>query len=148
MIENLFYCTRDTQSVVLEQSRSCIEMCGNQKGKRCKIGCMEHIESVRGKSSAVLYNRKVFDHFYDILFIQKQNFEHTILVPAVREHVLKFTDIDFSRLTKRECQIAHLINSGFSNEEIRKKLCISSPTLKTHINHIYQKSDARPRRRT
>jgi ATP/maltotriose-dependent transcriptional regulator MalT len=36
-------------------------------------------------------------------------------------------------------EVLHLIDQGFSNQEIAVKLTVASSTIKTHINNIYNK---------
>ncbi len=48
-------------------------------------------------------------------------------------------------LTPRETDVLQLIAQGFSNTEIAQRLYLSSATVKTHINHIFQKTGARDR---
>lgn len=43
------------------------------------------------------------------------------------------------RLTKREYEVAELISQGLSDEEIAKKLVVSSKTIKSHKMQIYSK---------
>lgn len=42
-------------------------------------------------------------------------------------------------LCKRELVVAEYVSKGLNNREIANKLFISEMTVKTHINHIYQK---------
>jgi DNA-binding NarL/FixJ family response regulator len=44
-----------------------------------------------------------------------------------------------SILTPREKEILHMVCSGRTNAEIAHALCISLPTVKTHIYHLYRK---------
>ena len=44
-------------------------------------------------------------------------------------------------LTIREKEILALLSSGYGNQQIADKLCISIHTVKTHIYNIYQKTD-------
>ncbi len=48
-------------------------------------------------------------------------------------------------LTERELEILQLLAFGFTNKDIAKRLFISPDTVKTHLEHIYQKLEATDR---
>jgi LuxR family maltose regulon positive regulatory protein len=48
-------------------------------------------------------------------------------------------------LTERELEVLRLIASGLSNREIAEDLVVAVSTVKSHINHIYGKLDAKSR---
>jgi DNA-binding NarL/FixJ family response regulator len=48
-------------------------------------------------------------------------------------------------LTPREAEVLSLIAQGRSNREIATELFVSEATVKTHINHVFSKIDARDR---
>jgi DNA-binding NarL/FixJ family response regulator len=48
-------------------------------------------------------------------------------------------------LTAREAEVLGLIGAGFTNREIAQRLVVSETTVKTHINHLFAKIDARDR---
>jgi ATP/maltotriose-dependent transcriptional regulator MalT len=48
-------------------------------------------------------------------------------------------------LTRRETEIMSLLDDGLSNQEIADRLFISIDTVKTHLQNIYGKLDARGR---
>jgi two-component system, NarL family, nitrate/nitrite response regulator NarL len=50
-----------------------------------------------------------------------------------------------SRLTRRETEIAVLIDEGLSNKEIAQQLCIELPTVKNHVHSILEKLDVHSR---
>jgi DNA-binding NarL/FixJ family response regulator len=48
-------------------------------------------------------------------------------------------------LTPREAEVLRLMAAGRSNTEIAQKLYVSEATIKTHVNHIFAKTDSRDR---
>jgi DNA-binding NarL/FixJ family response regulator len=48
-------------------------------------------------------------------------------------------------LTPRETEVIELINEGFSNKEIARRLYIEVPTVKNHVHSILEKLGARSR---
>lgn len=48
-------------------------------------------------------------------------------------------------LTEREGEVLRLIAAGKSNSEIAAHLFVSEATIKTHVNHIYAKTNSRDR---
>jgi DNA-binding NarL/FixJ family response regulator len=48
-------------------------------------------------------------------------------------------------LTPREAEVLSLIARGLSNREIAAELFVSEATVKTHINHVFSKINARDR---
>ncbi|MBU8974524.1 response regulator transcription factor [Lysobacter sp. MMG2] len=43
------------------------------------------------------------------------------------------------QLSRRECDVMHLIERGLSNKEIARELCLSVSTVKHHVHHILEK---------
>ncbi|MBI2412586.1 MAG: response regulator transcription factor [Deltaproteobacteria bacterium] len=48
-------------------------------------------------------------------------------------------------LSDREWEVVSLVGQGLRNREIAEKLCISEPTVKTHLQRIFHKLDIRNR---
>ncbi|GAA2377597.1 response regulator transcription factor [Dactylosporangium salmoneum] len=71
------------------------------------------------------------------------------LDPAVQHHVLNALAKPVERLpdglTPREAEVLGLVAAGLSNAEIAGRLFISEGTVKSHINHLFAKIDARDR---
>ena len=69
------------------------------------------------------------------------------LVVAVAEELTSTRSKDHSAetLTERELEILQLLAFGHTNRDIASKLFISPDTVKTHLEHIYQKLGASDR---
>ena len=50
-----------------------------------------------------------------------------------------------NRLTQREREVFELVAQGFSNSEIAEHLFLTEGTVKTHVNHIFEKLQVRDR---
>ena len=77
---------------------------------------------------------------------------HTHLDPAIQQRLVATVLSTKTRnptlpddLTTREIEVLKLIAAGLSNTEIAAALVVSPATVKTHINHIFQKTGARDR---
>ena len=77
---------------------------------------------------------------------------HTHLDPTIQQRLVTAvldtatqTPTLPDQLTPRELEVLKLIAAGLSNTEIEAALVVSAATIKTHINHIFQKTGARDR---
>jgi DNA-binding CsgD family transcriptional regulator len=68
-----------------------------------------------------------------------------ILGKAKQQPENKFVEVCF-QLTSREKEIVELLLQGKKNQEIADHLFVELSTVKTHINNIYKKTDAKNRR--
>lgn len=69
------------------------------------------------------------------------------LVVALAEELssAKERDRNAETLTERELEVLQHLSFGYSNREIGRRLFISADTVKTHLEHIYQKLGATDR---
>jgi DNA-binding NarL/FixJ family response regulator len=73
------------------------------------------------------------------------------LDPSVQHHVVSALSAPAAPaalpdgLTPREAEVLALIADGLSNDEIAGRLVVSPATVKSHINHLFAKIDARDR---
>lgn len=67
--------------------------------------------------------------------IQKRN-KRTDIVEKEEEESLK---LDFSVLSRREIEVARLAAKGYTNAQIAECLYISTETVKSHMNSIFEK---------
>jgi DNA-binding NarL/FixJ family response regulator len=80
---------------------------------------------------------------------------HAIIDPAVQQHLIDAIAAVPpapshppglpAGLTPREAEVLALIAEGLSNAEIADRLVVSEGTVKSHINHMFAKIDARDR---
>lgn len=75
--------------------------------------------------------------------------QHHLVKAIARTAPLEWTAPDESGLpdglTPREVTVLALIAEGLSNAEIAERLTVSETTVKSHINHLYNKTGARDR---
>jgi DNA-binding NarL/FixJ family response regulator len=83
--------------------------------------------------------------------------DHAVIDPAVQHHLVDAIAAGLPAqdppppnrlpdgLTRREAEVLSLIASGLSNTEIAERLVVSEGTVKSHINHLLAKIDARDR---
>lgn len=128
-------CVCDKDGRVVSQNKYCQDLCKNQIGNICKDGCREFVTLECTDVFTVKTNKDVYNKRHNITSFKNDTFQTICLYPHLREFPL----INFDILTKKESEIALLMSKGFSNLEIVQKLRIAKATLKTHINHIYQK---------
>lgn len=67
--------------------------------------------------------------------IQKRNTKTEIVEKGEKE---KFK-LDFSVLSRREIEVARLASKGYTNAQIAECLYISTETVKSHMNSIFEK---------
>ena len=71
--------------------------------------------------------------------------EKEVYVNRNENFVLNTSLISQLELSKRELEILNLMAEGHSNQEIAAKLFVSLSTVKTHIQHLFEKLDVKRR---
>src|SRR5690606_16489551 len=70
----------------------------------------------------------------------------SVLSPAVAGHLMGSVRKPTGRaLTERELQVLRLVADGASNRDAARRLFISEASIKTHLQHIYDKLGVRDR---
>ena len=64
---------------------------------------------------------------------------------ARRPMLSETTPLELARLTDRELDMLRLIVRGFRNEDIARLLVVGESTVKSHVQHLYQKLGVRDR---
>ena len=89
--------------------------------------------------------------------LQEVLLDHAAIDPAVQHHLVdaiastpperdpRLQSPLPGGLTRREAEVLSLIAAGLSNTEIANQLVVSEGTVKSHINRIFAKIDARDR---
>jgi DNA-binding NarL/FixJ family response regulator len=69
-----------------------------------------------------------------------------VLAPSAADHLIGHVRRSTAAaLSDRELQVLKLVADGASNKEAAKRLFISEASIKTHLQHIYDKLDVRDR---
>jgi DNA-binding CsgD family transcriptional regulator len=92
-------------------------------------------------------NNQLYEFWTSPFVSRDENFDKVILNYTLfifrSSHVTSEDRLDYSnikqKLTDREWEIAVLISQGLTNTAIAEKTFISLNTVKTHIQHIYEK---------
>lgn len=149
------YCSRGTVDLVLMDVRTAMRANGldaaaviKQKYPRVKVivvtSMPEHSYLERAKSIGVdsfWYKQVMEDSFFELLD-RTMGGEHIFpdSTPALRLGRAESTDF-----TERELEVLRALMTGDSNTEIAAALHMSISTLKTHIQHLQEKTGFRNR---
>lgn len=144
-------CPTDTEgtglaSTVRYQNEACIAICGDWQGERCAGGCMgllpdvpscptllqgAHLKQIADMAGEAMDVVLVNDPAGDLLV--------TLLIPAGHRGERIRADVAGYGLSRQETEVIVSVASGQSRAEICRRLCVSKPTLKTHLNNAYRK---------
>ena len=137
-------CIKKKDHTVIHQNSDCIDICGIQYGKVCNFGCMGLLEkmnsdTLNSRSIELLQRSKVKDQLCDIAIINDGDHLFTLLLDIKNRVEVDYHLFEEYGLTSRELEVVKLRLEGRSNAEISEQLFVAKSTLKTHLNHIYQK---------
>lgn len=79
--------------------------------------------------------------------IQRAAAGDMVLAPDLASRVLRGMRNPLPRLTAREIDVLKLLATGSTNKEISRALFVTEATVKSHLNHIFNKLDVDSRSR-
>jgi DNA-binding NarL/FixJ family response regulator len=107
------------------------------------------VEAVRAGAKGYVLKSKDAEHLLQVVRLVHDG--HTVIDPelvvalADELAVAKDRDAGAETLTEREVEVLQLLAFGYTNRDIAGRLFISPDTVKTHLEHIYQKLGANDR---
>jgi DNA-binding NarL/FixJ family response regulator len=107
------------------------------------------VEAVRAGARGYVLKSKDAEHLLEAVRLVHEG--HMVIDPelvvalADELSVAKTRDVGAEALTEREVEVLQLLAFGYTNRDIAKRLYISPDTVKTHLEHIYQKLGASDR---
>jgi len=74
-------------------------------------------------------------------FTDRDRFFLTLLRPHVQEHYERWvrTHASPTGLTERQLAVLSLVREGFTNHQVGRRLGLSEGTVRTHLNHVYER---------
>jgi DNA-binding NarL/FixJ family response regulator len=107
------------------------------------------VEAVRAGAKGYVLKSKDAEHLLQAVRLVHDG--HMVIDPelvvalADELAVAKDRDVGAETLTEREVEVLQLLAFGYTNRDIAGRLFISPDTVKTHLEHIYQKLGANDR---
>lgn len=102
------------------------------------------VAAIQAGARAVVFKRFPLKTLMEAIVAARAG--HVWMPPNVQAHLAGgLRTAGGSALTTREREVVQLVALGLRNAEVAKKLFISALTVKTHLNHIFQKVDVRDR---
>jgi DNA-binding NarL/FixJ family response regulator len=107
------------------------------------------VEAVRAGARGYVLKSRDAEHLLKAVRLVQEG--HMVIDPelvvALADELSAAGDRDRSAetLTEREVEVLQLLAFGYTNRDIAKRLYISPDTVKTHLEHIYQKLGASDR---
>jgi DNA-binding CsgD family transcriptional regulator len=93
----------------------------------------------KGRGSHGYQNSEMHGGFYDVALLCSREHIITFLQPLGERYELALKYYRGKGLTKRETEVMLFTICGSTNSEICRQLSISSSTLRTQLNNIYNK---------
>lgn len=134
-LDGMGVCVKNEAQAVVFQNEVCATICGDQIGALCRE-CVSEFDtgSVQGEIQQIRSHLCDFHKFSD-----RKKSTMTVFYVA-DQHFNYFRNLfKKKKFTPQETEIGFLLLQRLSNAMITKKLFISVSTLKTHLNHMYQK---------
>jgi len=136
-------CIKNSEYEVLYQNEYSKKECGSRCGKVCNDGCMklyhESPSQTLNLGTQFMKARPMHSGIFDVMLINDGKFLSTVFYNCEQNHDIALTEFKNFGLSDRELEILTFAIDGLSNMEICKRLFISKPTVKTHLNHIHKK---------
>ena len=102
-----------------------------------RIAIAKRQEATEAQTRLLAYVDKLLDAFPGSA-TQVSSMHHAASSPALQPFLVE-------PLSARELEVLHLLAKGLSNDEIARKLFLSTGTVKVHLKHIYAKLEVNSR---
>lgn len=133
-------------STVRYQNDACIAICGDWQGERCAGRCMRLLPDVPScptllHGAHVRQTAEMEGEAMDVVLVNDPagDLLVTLLMPVGHRGERIRADVASYGLSRQETEVIVAVANGQSRAEICRRLCVSKPTLKTHLNNAYRK---------
>jgi DNA-binding NarL/FixJ family response regulator len=100
--------------------------------------------AIRSGARGVVFKRFAVENLIDAIHVVANG--EVWMPPSLQAHLAAgLRESAVGVLTQREREIVRCVALGLRNAEVAEKLFISEPTVKTHLNNIFQKIGVRDR---
>lgn len=130
-------CIRDESGMVLHQNPVSKNLCGDQTGLDCGL-C--NVDSETLSPLSLQPEIQIAGHACQGVTFHKNGTITTLFSTRAQDNDALIQRLKTCNLTAKEAQVAQLVLSGKPNHDICQALKIKESTLKTHLNHLYQKA--------
>lgn len=74
-------------------------------------------------------------------FTDRDRFYLTLLRPHIHDHYRRWLQSHppSTGLTRRQLAVLSLVRDGFTNQQVGRRLGLSEGTVRTHLNHVYER---------